>query len=130
MNEDLLLDTFGEILCGLVRSDQGIDDNTTKALEIELQKYDWGAKVFWSFTYESKHNRSVKEAYERALDTFAENGASDKYYLFFEIMDKVAQRYAVTDYQKRMPDKFKVELMNRLKSSAEGSAQNDDDLED
>lgn len=130
MNEEQLLDTFGELLYALVSTGSGVSTKTKGAVSKELSKYDWGEKAFWSFNYESSHNRSAKEAYERALDTFTENGPSDKYYLFIDIMEKIADLYATTDYQKRIPLKFKEELMERLKSNAETAETSDDELDD
>ncbi len=127
MNEEPLYDTFGELLCALVRTEKGISSQVTNAIQTILKPYEWGEQVFWSFTYESKHNRSVQEAYERALDAFADFGPSDKYAIFLEILSRVAHRYAHTDYQKRLPEKFAGELLEKMQGDITLRSDDEDD---
>lgn len=115
MTDERLLDAFGEILYALVRTETGVQSKTKKVIGNILNGYVWGKQVFWSFEYESRQNQPTESAYKHTLDTFSEYGPSEKYDSFFTIMEEVAQRYARTAYQKRIPQKFKEALLNLLK---------------
>ncbi len=117
MTKDQLYEYFGEMLYAVAMADGKVHDNQWELIESILKEYEWGTNVFWSFNYEDWRQRSIKEAYDRALDAFKEYGPFEDYPRFFEILEKVAELNLNLEHrEERMIRSFKETLIEHFKN--------------
>lgn len=117
MTKDQLYEYFGELLYAVAMSDGKVSEKQLALIKDVLKDYEWGNEAFWSFNYEDWRQRSIKEAYERALDAFKEYGPFEDYYKFFEILEKVAELNLNLEHkEERMIRNFKDTLLEHFQN--------------
>ena len=110
-------EAFGELLYAVSLSDGELQEAEEQRLKEVLSGHEWEEDILWSFNYEKGRHRSVKDAYARALDVFAEYGPYKEYNKFFDVLEKVAEASAGIDEAERaLIDSFKDELLERFKN--------------
>lgn len=115
MTSEKLFEAFGELLYAIASIDGKINAEEKKLIENELAKYEWGSEISWSFDYETSHDRSLEEAYERALDTFSEYGPFKEYDNFFKILSEVVDNSnKISNKERKVLEKFRSQLLNRF----------------
>ena len=85
-----LLDAFGELIYAVAIADGVIQPEEKGTLEKLLKGHPWADEVQWSFDYEVKNNNSLKDSYQKALDTLKEHGPFEDYHNLVEIIEKIA----------------------------------------
>jgi tellurite resistance protein len=91
VSKERLMDAFGELIYALALADGVIQPEEISALENILKGHGWGREIRWSFDYEMKKGNSLKDAYEKAMETFKNYGPAPEYQYLIEILDAVAE---------------------------------------
>jgi hypothetical protein len=74
-----------------------------------------GEEVIWSFNYENKHNNTVKDAYERALEAMIAYGAYDGYSELVYILNEVAKSSSgINEGERLLISRFEDDLLRGL----------------
>lgn len=117
MNIEKVYEAFGELLYAVSLSDGVLQEEEETRLKEILSGHEWEEDILWSFNYEKGRQRSVRDAYLRALDVFAEYGPYKEYEKFFEVLEQVAAASAGIDEEERkLIDSFKSELLERFQN--------------
>ena len=115
-----LYDAFGELIYALAKADGIIQGEEITALENIVQGHPWASEITWSFNYEKKKDKSLSEAYEKALMICQEYGPSPDYPFLFEVLDKIAAAAeGVHDNEEKIIKDFKRELLEKFRNDAE-----------
>ena len=115
-----LYDAFGELIYALAKADGIIQGEEITALENIVKGHPWSNEITWSFQYEQKKDKSLEQAYQKALSICSEYGPSPDYPFLFEVLDKIAAAAeGVHDEEQKIIDNFKRELMEKFRSNAE-----------
>ena len=110
-----LIDAFGELIYAVAIADGMIQPEEIKSLEKMLKGHPWASEIQWSFNYEMKNKNSLKDSYQKALETLKENGPFRDYHYLVEIIEKIAEASGGTDksekividgFQKSLRDHF------------------------
>ena len=110
-----LIDAFGELIYAVAIADGMIQPEEIKSLEKMLKGHPWASEIQWSFDYEMKNKNSLKDSYQKALETLKENGPFRDYHYLVEIIEKIAEASGGTDksekividgFQKSLRDHF------------------------
>lgn len=110
-------EAFGELLYAVSLSDGELQAEEEAKLKEILSGHEWEEDILWSFNYEKGRQRSVRDAYARAMDVFAEYGPYKEYEKFFEVLEKVAEASSGIDEEERaLIDSFKSELLERFQN--------------
>lgn len=86
-----LYDAFGELIYAVAKADGLIQESELAALETILAGHPWAKEIQWSFDYEMKKEKSVEEAYKKAVDICKQNGPDSEYDFLFEVLEEVAK---------------------------------------
>lgn len=117
MYVEKVYEAFGELLYAVSLSDGELQPEEEARLKEVLSGHEWEEDILWSFNYEKGRQRSVRDAYVRALDVFGEYGPYKEYYKFFDVLEKVAEASAGIDPEERkLIDSFKSELLERFQN--------------
>ena len=115
-----LYDAFGELIYALAKADGIIQGEEIAALENIVKGHPWSSEITWSFNYEKKKDKSLSEAYEKALMICKEYGPSPDYPFLFEVLDKIAAAAeGVHEEEEKIINNFKIELMEKFRNDAE-----------
>lgn len=118
-----LYDAFGELIYALAKADGVIQGEEVKALEEIVEGHPWASEITWSFNYEKKKDKTLLEAYEKALMICQEYGPSPDYPFLFEVLDKVAEAAdGVHDQEQNIIDNFKKALMEKFHDDVENAS--------
>ncbi len=111
VSETRLFDAFGELIYAVAISDGMIQPEEIKTLEELLKGHPWASEIQWSFDYELKNNKSLKDSYEKALETLKENGPFKDYHYLVDIIEKIAaSSERVEKNEKTVIDSFQKSL--------------------
>lgn len=117
-----LYDAFGELIYALAKADGIIQGEEMVALEEVIQGHPWSSAITWSFKYEKKKDKSLSEAYDKALSICQEYGACPDYPFLFEVLDKIAAAAeGVHEEEQKVIDNFKKELIEKFRNDFESS---------
>lgn len=110
-----LYDAFGELIYALAKADGVIQDEEIAALEKIIGNHPWANEIKWSFQYEKKKEKSLEEAYNKALMICQEYGPCPDYPFLFEVLDTIAaaadgvheaEQKIINDFKQSLHDKF------------------------
>ncbi len=94
MNDDItkeqLYDAFGELLYAIASIDGEVQYEEAKKIEEILTGHEGAEDMMWSFEYEYRNKRTVKEAVEKALAICNIYGACADYPFLIEALQKTA----------------------------------------
>ena len=110
-----LIDAFGELIYAVAIAVGMIQPEEIKTLEKLLEGHPWASEIQWSFDYELKNKNTLKNTYQKALETLKENGPFEDYHYLVEIIEKIAassdgvdnnEYNIIDDFQKSLRDHF------------------------
>ena len=110
-----LMDAFGELIYAVAIADGIVQPEEIQTLEEMLKDHPWASEIKWSFNYELKNENSLKESYEKALQTLKENGPFEEYTYLVEIIEKLAvssdgidiqEQKVISNFQHSLRDHF------------------------
>lgn len=115
MNKEQLYEAFGELIYAVAKADGLIQNEEVDTLRDLLEQHAWAKDVEWSFNYEVKKQNDIKDAYQRALDTFREFGPSSEYEYLIDILEKVADASdGIDTEEKDIIDGFQTDLKSKF----------------
>lgn len=115
IHKEKLYEAFGELIYAVAKVDGEVQSEEMVMLKQILEGHEWGDDIIWSFNYEEGKNRSVKEAYNRAMDIFSEYGPYEEYNKFFDVLEKVAESSdGIDENERQLIDQFKSELLKKF----------------
>ncbi len=114
-----LYDAFGELIYALAKADGVIQADEISALDKILGDHSWANEIKWSFNYEKGKDKSLQEAYDKALSICKDFGASPDYPFLFEVLDAIAEASeGVHEAEEALIQNFKTELTQYLRNKA------------
>ena len=90
VSKSRLLDAFGELIYSVAISDGIVQAEEIEILKNLLKGHPWAKEIQWSFDYELKKKHSLKDSYEKALETLKENGPHEEYAYLVDVIEKIA----------------------------------------
>ena len=115
-----LYDAFGELIYALAKADGVIQGEEVAALEEIVEGHPWASEITWSFNYEAQKEKTLQEAYDKALSICKEYGPSPDYPFLFEVLDKIAAAAdGIHDEETAVINNFKKELLEKFHNDAE-----------
>lgn len=110
-----LYDAFGELIYALAKADGVIQNEEMFALEKIVGDHPWAKEIKWSFHYEKRKNKTLEEAYAKALDICKEYGPCPDYPFLFEVLDVIAEAAdGVHEAEQKIIDDFKQSLQDKF----------------
>lgn len=90
VSKSRLLDAFGELIYSVAIADGIVQPEEIETLKEQLKGHPWAREIQWSFDYELKKNHSLKDTYEKALETLKEHGPHEEYAYLVDVIQKIA----------------------------------------
>ena len=110
-----LYDAFGELIYAVALADGLIQQEELDKIDEVLKNHQWGKDVKWSFDYEARKGNDPKDAFEKALDLFKENGPNPDYYNLIDIIERIAVSSQGMDTdEKEVIEGFQTSLRNHF----------------
>ncbi|MDB4728086.1 hypothetical protein OAF63_04770 [Saprospiraceae bacterium] len=110
-----LYDAFGELIYAVALADGLIQQEELDKIDEVLKNHQWGKDVKWSFDYEARKGNDPKDAFEKALDLFKENGPDPDYYNLIDIIERIAVSSQGMDTdEKEVIEGFQTSLRNHF----------------
>lgn len=110
-----LYDAFGELIYAVALADGLIQQEELDKIDEVLKNHPWGKDVKWSFDYEARKGNDPKDAFEKALDLFKENGPNPDYYNLIDIIERIAVSSQGMDTdEKEVIEGFQTSLRNHF----------------
>ncbi|MCR9289337.1 MAG: TerB family tellurite resistance protein [Bacteroidetes bacterium] len=110
-----LYDAFGELIYAVALADGLIQQEELDKIDEVLKNHPWGKDVKWSFDYEARKGNDPKDAFEKALDLFKENGPDPDYYNLIDIIERIAVSSQGMDTdEKEVIEGFQTSLRNHF----------------
>ncbi len=117
IDKEKLFEAFGELIYAVAKTDGDVQQEEVEKIKSLFKYRKGGEEVVWSFNYENKHNNTVKDAYERALEAMIAHGAYDGYSELIHILNEVAKASSGIDEQERLLiSRFEDDLVKGLKT--------------
>jgi uncharacterized tellurite resistance protein B-like protein len=114
---DKLYEAFGELVYAVAKADGAIQNEERIALEDVLKDNKWASDIIWSFNYEDKKSKTVKEAYSKAIDIFKHHGPFSEYEKFADVLELVAFAFqGISKEEKEIISNFRNELTTVFKN--------------
>ncbi|WP_028980128.1 hypothetical protein [Sporocytophaga myxococcoides] len=116
---DKLYEAFGELVYAVAKADGAIQNEERVALEDVLKDNKWASDIIWSFNYEDKKSKTVKEAYSKAIDIFKHHGPFSEYGKFADVLELVAFAFqGISTEEKEIISNFRNELTTVFKNDS------------
>lgn len=116
-NREKLFEAFGELIYAVAKIDGDVQPEEVEKMRSLFQYKKGGEEVIWSFDYENKHNSTVKDAYERALEEMIRHGAYDGYSELIYILNEVAKASSgIDEGEKQLISRFEEDLLRGLRT--------------
>jgi uncharacterized tellurite resistance protein B-like protein len=110
-----LYDAFGELIYAVALADGLIQQEELDKIDEVLKSHPWGKDVKWSFDYEARKGNNPKDAFNKALDLFKENGPDPDYYNLIDIVEQIAgSSDGVDENEKAVIEGFQTSLKNHF----------------
>jgi uncharacterized tellurite resistance protein B-like protein len=107
-----LYSAFGEMIYTMAMADGKVHTQEVVALQNLLQSHEWARGISWSFDYENQRKRDIEEVMTFAMRVFKQNGPSDEYPFFLDVLEKVAEAHGgIVKEEKDLIDLLKKELL-------------------
>lgn len=117
IDREKLFEAFGELIYAVAKTDGNVQQEEVEKMKSLFKYRKGGEEVIWSFNYENKHNNSVKDAYERALEAMIAHGAYDGYSELIYILNEVAKSSSGIDEDERLLiSRFEDDLLRGLRT--------------
>ena len=82
-----LYDAMGELIYAVAKEEgNNLQTNLTIVNDLLANKI-WASEVQWSFNYEYSHDKSMEEAYTKAIDTCKAYGPTEEYAFLMEALE-------------------------------------------
>ena len=86
-----LYDAMGELIYAVAKAKGIAAQNETSLLPELLAQYDWAKAVEWSFNYEDAKQKTMEEAYSKAIDTCKAYGPAEEYASLMQVLEILGQ---------------------------------------
>jgi uncharacterized tellurite resistance protein B-like protein len=114
-NREKLFEAFGELIYAVAKTDGNVQQEEMEKMRSLFKYKKGGEEVIWSFNYENKHNNTVKDAYERALEAMIAYGAYDGYSELIYILNEVAKSSSgINEGERLLISRFEDDLLRGL----------------
>lgn len=115
---DKLYEAFGELLYAVAKADGSVQNEEKDALMKLLKDDARESDILWSFNYEEKKAKTVKEAYSKAIDIFKYHGPFSEYARFADVLEKVAAAFqGISREEKEIIASFRNDLVSAFKKN-------------
>lgn len=81
-----LYDAMGELIYAVAKEEGNSLQNNLTIVNDLLANKNWVSEVQWSFIYEYSHDKSMEEAYTKAIDTCKAYGPTEEYAFLMEAL--------------------------------------------
>lgn len=106
-----LYNAFGEVIYTMAMADGYVHEKEISSLHDLLADHEWARGIKWSFDYEHKRNRNLNDVIKFSLMVFKENGPSDEYPYFLDVLKKVAEAHdGIVEQEQKLIDLLHKEL--------------------
>ena len=106
-----LYSAFGEVIYTMAMADGEVHDQEVTVLKNIIKDHEWARGITWSFNYERKRKRELNEVMKFATRVFQENGPSDEYVFFLDVLEKIALAHdGIVEEERQLIDHLKEEF--------------------
>jgi len=107
-----LYSAFGEVMYTMAMADGKVHAKEIVALQNIIKDHEWARGISWSFDYENERKRDTDEVMRFAMQVFKDNGPSDEYPFFLNVLEEIARAHdGIVNEEKILIDTLKKELL-------------------
>lgn len=106
-----LYDAFGELIYAVAKADGLVQNEEVVKLKELIANHPWAKEIVWSFNYELNKEKTVEEAYQKALYVCQQYGPSPEYPEMLNLLNEIAlANEGVSETEKAIIHNFEKEL--------------------
>lgn len=114
-NPEKIYEAFGELIYVVAMADGEIQPEELKVLDEELEQYEYGEQVKWSFNYEKGKQNPVEDTYKKVITYCESHGPDKEYQWLINLLEKMSKASnGMDENEAKTISSFRADLIEKF----------------